>query len=172
MDINNLCHISASGHTLNLEERACLQVAMLERKNAEKLSKVLFWGKIFGEVADYLVAYGETQTLGFPTRKFYFCTSKNFELKQLPSVSQERAVGCAALKGPFKGDPSFLLEEVEDDGAEEEGVVKDYFREEHRLAYIIALIDNDTLAVPKGAYLVEPGRKVVQILATIFLLMK
>jgi len=162
MEINNLCHLSGSGNTLNVEERACLQVAMLERKNAEKLSKVLFWGKVFGEVADYLVAYGETQTLGFPTRKFYFCTSKNFELKQLPSVSDDRAVASAALTGQFKGDPSFLLEEVEDDGADDEdGVVKDYFREEHRLAYTIALIDRDTFAVPKGAYLVEPGRKVI-----------
>lgn len=160
MDINSLCHLSGCGHTLSVEERACLQVGMLERKNAEKLSKVLFWGKIFGEVADYLIAYGETQTLGFPTRKFYFCTTKNFEFKQLPSVSEDRAVASAALTTQFKGDPSFLLEDVEDD-ADDEDVVKDYFREEHRLAYTIGLIDHDTFAVPKGAYLVEPGRKVV-----------
>jgi len=157
-----LCHLSASGNTLNVEERACLQVAMLERKNSEKLSKVLFWGKIFGEEADYLVAYGESQTLGFPNRKFYYCTSKDFELKQFPGLSEDRKVASAALKGPFKGNPSFPLEEVEDDGADDEdGVVKDFFREEHRLAYTINMIDHDTFTVPKGAYLVEPGRKVV-----------
>jgi hypothetical protein len=73
MDIDSTHRLGPSGHTLTVEERSGLQVAILERQKEENFpSKPLFWGKIFGELNDYLVVYALQTEYEFPIKKFYY----------------------------------------------------------------------------------------------------
>lgn len=76
MELSNISKVSAvSGHTLNLEEIAGLEVAILQRRREESLlGQMLFWGKIFGSTQDYLVVVNVdgTPTAEFPTKKYYY----------------------------------------------------------------------------------------------------
>lgn len=74
MDLNCLPKLAAvGGNTLNVEEIAGLEVAMMQRKLEENLSgKFQFWGKIFGATQDYLIVqcmeiFGE-----FPEYKYFY----------------------------------------------------------------------------------------------------
>ena len=72
VDIDSTHLLSDSGFTLSIEEKAALQISMLERKNAEGFDKLYFWGKIMGKDNDYLICYGLLPSYDFPTKKFYF----------------------------------------------------------------------------------------------------
>ena len=74
MELHNLGRLSSvCGFTLNVEESAGLEIAMLQRKREENLpGKWLFWGKIFGETQDYLVVYTVDIISDFPEKKYYF----------------------------------------------------------------------------------------------------
>ena len=65
-------------------------------------NKLQFWGKLMGDEQDYLIAYGLAPAFGFPKKKFYFCTTSNFTLKQLPELSEEYVKKSLAVGGRFK----------------------------------------------------------------------
>lgn len=72
--MDNLHRLGPSGSTLTIEERAGLQVAMLERQKEENFNtRPLFWGKILGELNDYLIVYVLiTENVEFPVKKFFY----------------------------------------------------------------------------------------------------
>ena len=74
MDIKNIGRLSnVSAYTLNVEETAGLEVAMLQRKRDENLpGNQLFWGKIFGTTQDYLIIYSMDSLSDFPEKKYYY----------------------------------------------------------------------------------------------------
>lgn len=85
----------------------------------ENLGKLMFWGKITGETNDYLIAYALIPAFGFPQKKFYYCTTGDYSLVQMPVVSEEWKSLSAAITSPFKGEPSHLLEPGEDEPADD-----------------------------------------------------
>ena len=72
MDPLHLHHLGFSGHTLNVEERAGLEVAINKQRLDEGLREMKFWGKLLGEEDDYLVVYGFGASQDFPRKRFYF----------------------------------------------------------------------------------------------------
>ena len=136
---------------------------MIVPRNTEKMSsKLLFWGKLSGEEQDYLLAYSLTPAFGFPVKKFYFCTTAEFTLKQLPELSEEYITKSKGVTGRFRGDPSFPLEEPPEDAPDaEEGVEVESFREIHRLAYTVATIDHDVAVVPVGAFIADAAKQII-----------
>jgi len=74
MELHNLSRISpVCGFTLNIEEIAGLEVAMLQRRREESLpGKLIFWGKIFGTTQDYLCVYYIDKHADFPLKKYYY----------------------------------------------------------------------------------------------------
>lgn len=164
VDIDATHLLCDSGFTLSIEEKAALQISMLERKNAEGFNKLYFWGKVMGKDSDYLICYGLLPSYDFPTKKFYFCTTKEFRLQQMPVIDAEQKDKAASQQGMFEGDPSFkpdgdAEEDAVEDGAEPKA---EPFREEHRLAYIVEQIDFDAAAIPCGAYNVAPSHQIIQ----------
>mmetsp|Transcript_28676 Transcript_28676/g.55979 ORF Transcript_28676/g.55979 Transcript_28676/m.55979 type:complete len:306 (-) Transcript_28676:110-1027(-) len=49
---------AASGYCLTTEERACLPPSLSILKNEHGFSRVVYWGKIQGQMGDYLIAQG------------------------------------------------------------------------------------------------------------------
>jgi len=161
-DIDDLSYLTTSGFTLSVEERAGLEVAMLKRQNDESLPKLYFWGKIMGSKdSDYLICVGILPSYDYPTKKFFYCTTTNFQLQQLPETDAEKDGKSEAIEGMFTGNPAFPYEEAPEGGDNEE-VVPEVFREEHRLAYVVKTIDHETATVPRGSYLVAPSHQVVE----------
>ena len=74
MDLNDIVHYQgATGFTLNPEEICALGASMQQRQIEEKLNgQMKFWGKIFGDQQDYLIAVNINTDSAFPTKKFYF----------------------------------------------------------------------------------------------------
>ena len=74
MELPNIGRIaSVCTSTLNVEDAAGLEVAMLQRKREENLNgKLFFWGKIYGTTQDYLVIYSLDSSKDFPEKKYYF----------------------------------------------------------------------------------------------------
>jgi hypothetical protein len=85
VDVRELSRLSFSGHTLSVEERAGLEVAMRQRRLEEGLATVKFFGKVFGAEADYLVCYGLRADQEHPSKQFFaWCV--------------RRVPGCAAAR--------------------------------------------------------------------------
>jgi hypothetical protein len=72
MDPLDLNALGFSGRTLNVEERAGLEVFLAKTKLEEGLQEVAFWGKLFGEDDDYLVAVGFGPSADFPRKRWFF----------------------------------------------------------------------------------------------------
>merc|ERR1719498_243676 len=130
---------------------------MIQRKNDEGFSQLYFWGKILGTGEDYLICYGLLPSYDYPQKKFYFCSTSNYVLQQMPVIDAELTAKAEAVEGMFTGEPDKPLEEVEGD---DEVAAKNVFREEHRLAQTVLAIDFDTATCPKGAFLVAPSHQV------------
>jgi len=166
MDLSTSAHHlgkNTGGFTLTMEEKAGLEVAMLARQKEESLPAPLFFGKIFGEVSDYLVVYFliSDKLNPFPVKKFYYCTTGSYILKALPSLSSEYITLAKSLDplAKFKGDPSFLLDGGEEE-ADDENITTERFRELHRLAYVVNCIDHDVSIVPRGALYLDAAHYV------------
>ena len=99
-----------------------------------------------------------------PNKKWYYATTKNLTLQQIPDLNEAFTKVASSLSGRFLGNPAKLLgpdadAPEEEDSLDEEGNPKPKtvrFSEAHRLAYVINNIDHDTGLVPKGAYVVSP----------------
>ena len=137
--------------SLNVEERAALETTVVLKKHELGVAAAGFWGKVYGQEADYLIVAAERPTSqGVPAKTFFYCTESDFELKALPSVTQAQAVVCESqLQAPFTGVPDSAPAQA-DAGEGEEPLT-----ELHRLAFAVASIEADTAVVPAGAYVVD-----------------
>lgn len=60
------------GRTLTPQERSNLEIGMIKRRATETLLSIRFWGRIFGEAQDYLIAVAILPAKEYPKKKFYF----------------------------------------------------------------------------------------------------
>jgi radial spoke head protein 9 len=130
----------------------------------------MFWGKVLAETNDYLVAYALVPAYGFPTKKYFYCTSGDFTLVQMPPLSEEFSKMASAISIPFRGEPSLPLmadgsaaaADEEPAEGEEEAPPPERFREMHRLAFTVSQIDHDVSVLPRGAFVVDASHNVIQ----------
>lgn len=160
MDIVNNQYLAQSGHTLNVEERTNLE-NILAKQVVEGVKYPQFWGKIYGETGDYLITQS-LETAAFasvPTKRFFYCSTADYELKPLPPVSGLKATKCGEAVGRFSGDSTTVVAEYDSPTAEGE---TEELIEEERLSHTVSTIDNATGVVPLGAYIVEPRHSVIR----------
>jgi hypothetical protein len=104
-----------NGVCLNIEEKLKLEIAFNELHNKIKCEEIWFWGKIFGSESDYYFALGINfkDHYEFPEKKFYFCTSANFNFEQLPSTFEyhdKDFVKSYSPNNPITGNPAIIIE--------------------------------------------------------------
>ena len=83
----HLKYVNLNGVTLSMDERLSLQLAFEQLKNDFKLEELFFWGKLIGTVKDYFVVMTLDYTVlqsGFPTKRFFWCSSSNYIFASLP----------------------------------------------------------------------------------------
>ena len=124
--------LSACDYSLSTGERAGLQVSMMQRQHEETLDKkLLFWGKILADDADYLICYATlTPTIEqgeFPIKRYYYATAADTTLRLLPTLSEAYNKLAAAVPPSqrFQGDPSLPLDaEPEEQPEQDEDAVR------------------------------------------------
>lgn len=143
MELNNLTKLAPlCGNGLNIEEMSGLQVAMQQIRIEENVrSKFYFWGKINGTKQDYLVVFFFKGGQDFPTRKYYYCTTSDFLLRQVPINTKEYDEKSLQITSLFLGDPSFFSYTGDEPDAppqdDPEAPPPERFRELNRLAYVV-----------------------------------
>jgi len=140
---------ASAGNTLNVHEMLCIQAGLTKLKQNEKYDKIYLWGKIFGQNSDYYIAYGlRDSDFEFPSKKFYFAT-ESFAFAELPLITEEVADKIIEEHQArlFTGLPDTPL------GAD--------VTELDQLAQVVAEIDFDSAAVPKGAYALNEVHSIV-----------
>jgi hypothetical protein len=119
--------LGPSDYTLSVSERAGLEVSMMQRQHEESLEgKMLFWGKVLADDADYMICYALcTPTIEegeFPVRRYYYATASDTTLRRLPVLSKEYKELAAAVPPTqrFQGDPSLPLDAEPEDMPEQD----------------------------------------------------
>eukprot|EP00056_Hartaetosiga_gracilis_P010234 m.150058 g.150058 ORF g.150058 m.150058 type:complete len:298 (-) comp13277_c0_seq5:2228-3121(-) len=184
MDVNKLSaslqHLESSGIVLSTERKVALKASLVLLRSAEKLSSVRYWGRIKGVAADYHIAQGSNNN-GYYFKTFYSVDCIRWA--QLPEMHQVIINSCKRIKGRFTGNPSHeftvsepglsseeerpsLPEEVEAIRHEEtvgdgSTVVTTTISEEKRLAASVAMIDEETRIVPRGAFRMDDSENIV-----------
>lgn len=164
--------IAQGGSTLNCQEITGLQTGLALLKVKEQFEQIYFWGKIFGEKADYYVAYGlQTGTFEFPAKVFFFAGA-DFIFASLTAPTGQVAERVAELAGEkaLTGVPTRVIEPVvegegdapaDDEGAADRPPPPKKLMEVDRLAQIVQQIDFETAAAPKGAYAISDSHTIV-----------
>ncbi|CDW83569.1 radial spoke head [Stylonychia lemnae] len=82
-----------------------------------------FWGKIQGINNDYYIAVSLTYTnqYEFPTKKFFWALSKDFEFQEMPELNDQHKEAINKENSLFEGNPKKKLVSVKKEGEEEEG---------------------------------------------------
>lgn len=146
MELNQLSKIAPlCGNCLNVEEMSGLQVALQQVKVEENIrQKMYFWGKITGTKQDYLVVFYFHIGQDFPIKKYYYCTTSDYNLRQIPTNSIEYNVRSMKITSLFLGDPSFFTyggDEPEIPPSDDpEAPPPERFRELNRLSYVVNVI--------------------------------
>jgi radial spoke head protein 9 len=177
--------IASAGFQLNCQEITALQAGLTILRSQEKYDNIFLWGKVFGQKADYYIAYGlRDSEFEFPAKNFYVamegkgCESTGegvpaipeFEFQPLSRLTEEIADRIIALgvDKVFTGVPGTLLEPpVDPESAEPppEGTEPPpqpvALTELDRLSQVVQEIDFDSAAVPKGAYALNENHQVV-----------
>lgn len=154
----------------------------------EGVEEVMFWGKITGMQADYYVALGihYQDQYEFPDKKFFWCTSTNFEFQEFPELNKQHRDFIEACADFFAGVPDKILVEVEkkegdggEEGAEEaleeknqdelateseseeeEKIVPRNLLELNRLHFLVLAIEHDCNAVPVYSFKLNPSHEI------------
>lgn len=171
--------VSSAGYVLNCQELTSLQAALTILRSREQCDGIYFWGKVFGQKADYYIAYGlKASDFEFPSKKFYVaCESKavegtdnieSFEFQALPTLTEETADRIIALgiDNMFTGVLSCVIDAAPNADADPDAPPPDVAQpppltEMDRLAQVVQEIDFDTAVVPKGAYALNEAHMVV-----------
>lgn len=145
--------VASAGNVVNVQELSCLQKTLTELKSQEKYPSIYFWGKLYGEMADYYIAYvlkhvqTDSKTQADLPPKMFFYAGEDYQFKPLPTLTEETVhrILALGLEKRFTGRPEHVLEQEEVDNLPK-------LTEVQRLAQIVQEIDFDTAVVPKGAY--------------------
>merc|ERR1719183_2650314 len=173
--------VAGAGFVLNCEEITVLQAGLTLLRSTEKYDNIYLWGKVFGQKADYYIAYGlRDSDFEFPSKNFYVAMEgkgvegteppiPEFEFQALNRLTEEAAdrIIALGLEKPFTGVPTTLLEPPADPDAAADPPPEDAppappsLTEADRLSQVVQEIDFDTAVVPKGAYALNEAHQVV-----------
>jgi radial spoke head protein 9 len=174
--------VASAGYTLNCQEVTALQAGLTILRSQEKYDNIYLWGKIFGQKADYYIAYGlRDSEFEFPSKNFYVAMEgkgvegtappiADFEFQPLNRLTEEAADRIIALGSDkiFTGVPTTLLEPpvepaeaADPEAAEAAPPAPPALTEADRLSQVVQEIDFDTAIVPKGAYALNEAHQVV-----------
>eukprot|EP00930_Biecheleria_cincta_P002983 TRINITY_DN103927_c0_g1_i1.p1 TRINITY_DN103927_c0_g1~~TRINITY_DN103927_c0_g1_i1.p1 ORF type:complete len:287 (+),score=66.60 TRINITY_DN103927_c0_g1_i1:28-888(+) len=170
---SGLKRVASGGFVLSCQETSGLEAGLALLKRQEQFHRLCFWGKMFGQTADYYIAFGlRGGHFEFPTKHFFFAT-KDFQFSALATPSAEEVqrivelcgdkplvgVPSTGLEPPKEGDEEPPAEEGEEGVQPQEGPKK--LTEVDRLAMLVQEIDFDTSVVPRGAYTIDECHTVV-----------
>lgn len=175
--------VSSAGYQLNCQEVTALQAGLTILRSKEKYDNIYLWGKVFGQKADYYIAYGlKDSDFEFPSKNFYVAMEgkgvegteppiAEFEFQPLNRLTEEVADRIIALgvDKVFTGVPTTPLEPPVDPEAagdpppegEQAPPAVAILTEADLLSQIVQEIDFDTAVVPKGAYALNEAHMVV-----------
>lgn len=175
--------VASAGYVLNCQEITALQAGLTILRSKEQYDTIYLWGKVFGQKADYYIAYGlRDSEFEFPSKNFYVAMEgkgvegaeppvPEFEFQALPRLTEEAADRIIALGADkiLTGVPTTLLEPPVDPDAggdvPPEGDMPPAawisLTEVDRLSQIVQEIDFDTAVVPTGAYALNEAHMVV-----------
>ncbi|KAM9316911.1 radial spoke head protein 9 homolog [Gastrophryne carolinensis] len=158
--------VSGSGLGLSREEGAALRTSLvLLQRNLRLRGPPIFWGKILGLRADYFLCRSPAQEEGdgerlHGQRTFYSLNAMDWLL--LAPASEAAMTEAGLIRGRFIGDPSHEYEVTArrmGDSTHEEPVTT-HIKEETRLAAVIHMMDQEAVAVPRGAFIRDPTGRV------------
>lgn len=164
---SSLKYFNYHGVTLNIEERSQIELALLKIENESTHDSLLFWGKINGTVKDYFIAMGLNlvNETDFCTKKFYWCSSTNFNFASLPCVDKKHIPVLSAVNGLFTGEHDKILKESESKADQEIYLEDDAIpivikgkntTELDRLSYVVNEIERQCHVVPEGSVKLTP----------------
>lgn len=105
-----------SPHTINVMERLQLDIGLTNLNNSIECDELLFWGKITGIKADYLIAEAifYEGKYEFPVKKFYWATNATFNFEELPTLLDQHTELINKYNSTFfNGEPATILENLE-----------------------------------------------------------
>ena len=133
---------------------------------SEQYASIYLWGKCLGIDKDYYVAYGIRSSGGefaCPQKKFYWCTGDTYIFTEMPVVTAADIVEIEKVTGRLTGTPEKDLTATGEEAEPAEGEEvpeKLVVREAQRLSYLVSQVDEDTAAVPAGAYALNESHSV------------
>lgn len=167
-----------------------MEIGLTNLNNSIECDELLFWGRITGLKADYLVAVAVFYEgkYEFPVKKFYWATSNDFKFQEMPETLEQHNEHVNKYNDFFTGDPAKILENLEAPADEGEGEAKDAGANEgegdnakemeseseddevgippknmtelDRLAFVVMAIENDCQIVPIGSIKLTPLHEV------------
>ena len=166
----NMREISAAnGVCLSLIEKLKLETTLDQLKSDIKCDEMQFWGIIYGAEKDYYIAKalyykGNPE---FPKKKYYFCSSSNFILSQLPDIQTHHIQNFHKFNTYFIGNPDIILEKYDSENNSnlDDELSGDTFKpkikkknmtETDRLSFVVRAIDSDCSVVPVGGFKMLP----------------
>ncbi|XP_030051597.1 radial spoke head protein 9 homolog [Microcaecilia unicolor] len=173
MDANSLHFslelVSGLGQGMSSEQKAALRASLVLLQRDYRFTRVLFWGRIQGLQADYYIAQGCGEDQLHNRSVLYSLNCLDWSL--LPPATENMILEASEVIGRFIGDPSHEYEyastrnKADEDKADEDDPVPDEeeiksLKEEARLVATIALIDQESAVVPRGAYVKSPHGQV------------
>lgn len=151
--------IASAGHTLSVQELLGLRAGLATLQCNERLERIYFWGKIFGESSDYYIAFSlRDAEPEFPAKSFYF-SGENFSFEPMKQLTEETAdlVMELAMEKVFSGKSDApLAPEFADQNQQFAALT-----EHDRLAQVVLEIDFDSAAAPRGAFALNEAHMVV-----------
>jgi radial spoke head protein 9 len=160
-----------------------LEIALNELHLNIKSDEMWLWGKIIGLEKDYFiaVAINFVDKYQFPEKKFFWCSSNNFQFAPMNDPEEYHLKECQKFNTYFTGNQETILvtlakdEEAQPDQANEkkeelkkeedpdisreeivEVVKLKNFTELDRLGFLVRMIDRETAVVPEGAFKMLP----------------
>jgi radial spoke head protein 9 len=113
-----------SPHTINVMERLQLDIGLTNLNNSIECDELLFWGKITGLKADYLVAVAVFYEgkYEFPVKRFYWASSNDYKFEEMPELEEQHSELINNHNTTFfSGEPSTVLVNLESPAGEGEG---------------------------------------------------
>ena len=111
-------------HTINVMERIQLDIGLNNLNNTIECDELLFWGKIAGIKADYLIAEAVFYEgkYEFPIKKFYWASNSDYKFEELPELLDQHTELINKYNSTFfSGEPAQILENLEAPAGEGEG---------------------------------------------------
>jgi len=156
-------YLAGSGFVLSAEQKAALQNSLITVKTHYKFSKVQLWGKICGLSNDYFIIQGCTKDELKNRSNLYSINCTDWFLLQ--PADEDMIELALKLRGRFTGRLSHVYEQTYVKRTQEENEFIDeatllQMKEEDRLKAVIAIIDEESRIVPRGAYIKTPTGQV------------